>query len=142
LSLLPRQAGQLTVTARDDHGKVLSGQTVTWASSDTTVAVVSATGMVTSRNQGSATVTASAQKKSGKSKILVAQSPVASVVVTPSKITLLADSSAQRAAQPKDPSRANLSGRINSRPTTDTANATVSSTGIVIRLETRKASTA
>ena len=49
---------QLTATVTDANGKTVSGATVTWATSDATVATVSSTGLVTSVAIGTATITA------------------------------------------------------------------------------------
>jgi len=51
---------QLTAEARDGAGAVIPGVTLTWSSSDSTVATVDGTGLVTSVNNGVATVTATA----------------------------------------------------------------------------------
>jgi uncharacterized protein YjdB len=51
---------QLTATPRDATGTALSGRTVTWQSSNTTVAVVDATGMVVGMAVGTAAITATA----------------------------------------------------------------------------------
>ncbi len=52
------ETASLTATVKDQTGAVMSGQTVTWTSSDDAVATVSY-GTVTSVADGSATVTAS-----------------------------------------------------------------------------------
>src|SRR5439155_9078696 len=49
---------QLTAAPQDSAGNALSGRTVTWATSDATVASVSTTGLVTGVAVGSATITA------------------------------------------------------------------------------------
>ena len=51
---------QLTAEVRDQNGRVLVGATVTWRSSDTRVATVDASGLVTGVAVGVATITASA----------------------------------------------------------------------------------
>ena len=48
----------LTATVKDQTGAVMSGQTVTWSSSDDAVVTVSTAGLVTSVATGTATVTA------------------------------------------------------------------------------------
>src|SRR5947207_6972570 len=52
-SLTPGQTIQLTATPKDPAGNPLSGRAVTWASSDTGIARVSATGLVTAKALGS-----------------------------------------------------------------------------------------
>src|SRR5690242_7598315 len=58
-SLFLTAALQLTATARDATGNVMSGQTITWTSSSPPIATVSATGLVTAAAAGTATITAS-----------------------------------------------------------------------------------
>jgi alpha-tubulin suppressor-like RCC1 family protein len=65
LSLLVGQIQQFTATTKDASGNVLSGRTVTWASSAPGVGTVSATGLVTGVSAGSATITATSEGQSG-----------------------------------------------------------------------------
>src|SRR5207302_119598 len=51
------QTAQLTATPKDASGTPLSGRAVTWSSSDTTIARVSGSGLVTAIATGSATIT-------------------------------------------------------------------------------------
>ena len=63
---------QLTSTTRDATGNVLPGRVVTWASSNTAVATVSATGLLTCVAPGSATIMASSEGVTGAINIAVA----------------------------------------------------------------------
>jgi acid phosphatase len=65
------QTAQLTATPKQASGASLGGRVVTWSTSDSTVARVSATGLVTGRAAGSATVTATSEGKTGTSAITV-----------------------------------------------------------------------
>ena len=56
---------QLAVTITGAGGSVLSGRTVLWKSSDKNVATVSAEGVVSGIAQGTATITATSEGKSG-----------------------------------------------------------------------------
>lgn len=56
---------QLTATAVDANGATLTDRTITWTSSDTTVATVSSSGLVSALASGSATIQATAESKSG-----------------------------------------------------------------------------
>ena len=56
---------QLTAQLRDAAGSQLSGRTVTWSSSNTTIATVSNAGVVTANTPGTATITATSEGKSG-----------------------------------------------------------------------------
>jgi uncharacterized protein YjdB len=65
----------LTATVKDAQGNVMTGQSITWASNNTSVATVSAGGVVTGKVAGSATVTATCAGKSGSSAITVTAAP-------------------------------------------------------------------
>lgn len=64
-SLRANATMQLVATLRDAANNVLSGRTVTWSSSDATLATVSATGLVSGVLPGSVTITATSEGKSG-----------------------------------------------------------------------------
>lgn len=66
---------QLTATARDASGKVVSGQSVSWSSSDASVASVSTSGLVTAVAPGTAAVTARVQGVAGSAVITVTEPP-------------------------------------------------------------------
>jgi uncharacterized protein YjdB len=74
---------QLTATVRNTQGEVMTGQAVTWSSSNNTVATVSTTGVVTGVASGTATITATSGGQSGTSTITVTPVPTGSVTVTP-----------------------------------------------------------
>src|SRR3989475_8321814 len=56
---------QLTAIPRDANGVFLTGRSVTWASSNTAVATVNTTGLVTGVAEGQATITATSEGRSG-----------------------------------------------------------------------------
>ena len=62
---------QLTATLYDAQNNVLTGRTVTWTSSNTNKATVSSTGLVTARDDGNVTITASSGGKSGSTVVTV-----------------------------------------------------------------------
>jgi uncharacterized protein YjdB len=62
---------QLTATLRDAAGNVLSGRTVTWSSSNPTVAAVLPGGLVTGGIAGGATITATSEGRSGTASVTV-----------------------------------------------------------------------
>ena len=66
---------QLTATPKDSVGNTLTGRTITWSSSATSVASVSSSGLVTGVTIGSATITAATGGKSGSSAITVTAPP-------------------------------------------------------------------
>ena len=62
---------QLTARVRDQNGQTMAGATLTWASSDTSVATVSSAGLVTATGNGKATITAGAGPASGTAMVTV-----------------------------------------------------------------------
>jgi len=84
------QTTQATAVARDAANNVLTGRTVTWSSSNPTVASVSNTGLVTGLTGGTATIVATAEGQSGSAQLTVtagnpADAPQLSAI-TPSTI--------------------------------------------------------
>ena len=77
------QTAQLAAEVRDQVGRVMEGQAVTWTSGDTLVATVDSVGMVTAVGLGVATVNARAGEVSGEAVVQVMQA-AGSVVVSPS----------------------------------------------------------
>lgn len=67
---------QLTATAKDANGNVLSGRTPIWSTSDAAVATVTTAGVVTAVAVGAATITAVVEGKSGSSSITVTAATV------------------------------------------------------------------
>lgn len=63
----------LSATVRDQNGNIMSGASLSWASSNAGVASVSASGVVTAVANGSATVTVSSGSASGQASVTVAQ---------------------------------------------------------------------
>ena len=66
---------QLSAIVRDQNGQVMSGVAVAWASSDLSVATVSAVGLVTAVGNGTATVTASSGELFDSAIVTVEQRP-------------------------------------------------------------------
>jgi len=122
---------QMTATTKDAAGNVLTGRTIAWTSSNTAVATVSSTGQVTGVAQGSATITATSETKSGTSTVNVGLAPVATVTVTPATATVAEDATVTLAAATKDASGNVLTGRAIAWSSSDTAMATVSQSGVV-----------
>jgi len=122
---------QLTATPKDANGTPLSGRTVTWASSNTSVASVTGSGLVTGAAAGSATITATSEGQSGPASITVANVPVGSVSVSPPAASILVNGTVQLVATPRDANGTPLSGRAVSWSSSNTSVATVSSSGVV-----------
>ena len=125
------QTAQLTATPKDSSGNALTGRTIAWASSNTSVATVSSSGLVRGVVAGSATITATSEGKSGSSAITVTAVPVASVTVSPASATVFVSQTLQLSATPKDANGNTLTGRTITWGSSNNAVATVSSSGLV-----------
>jgi hypothetical protein len=127
----PHQA-QATATLRDSTGTPLAG-TVTWTSSNTSVASVSSAGVVTSVGAGSANIIATSGTKSGQASISVvaAPVPVASVSVALAASSVAVGGTTTETATLRDMSGNVLTNRPVTWTSSNTAIATVSSTGAV-----------
>jgi uncharacterized protein YjdB len=86
-------AQQLTATLRDASGLVLTGRTVTWASSNVLVATVNGSGLASGLVVGTATITATSEGQSGPATLTVAllPPPPAGWPNEPAGFTLLSD---------------------------------------------------
>jgi uncharacterized protein YjdB len=126
----------LSATPTDANGAAVSGQTITWSSSNSAVATVNSSGVVTGVAGGTATITASTAGKSG-SAVITVNAPVASVTISPSTVTLysfVADSTlkqAQLSVVLKDAAGNQLNGRTVTYTSSNPAVATVSASGLV-----------
>jgi hypothetical protein len=84
--LLPGGTVQLTATPRDDRSNTLSNRSVNWSSSNSGVAIVSGSGLVSATAAGSATISASIEGVSGSTAVSV-NNPVPSVAsVSPDSV--------------------------------------------------------
>jgi len=115
---------QLTASPMDRGGKPLAGRAVTWTSSNSSVATVSTTGMVTARSNGSATITAASEGATGTVTASVAQTAT-TLAVAPASATLTAIGQTQQfAVTAKD---ATNSAMANPSVTWTSSDATVAS---------------
>lgn len=80
--LNPGGSQQLTVVTKDAAGVVLTGRTVTYASSAPTVATVSSTGRVTAVALGAATITATSEGRTATAGVTVVP-PIATITIEP-----------------------------------------------------------
>ena len=127
--MLVTQTLALTPTVKDSVGSVVTDRVVTWGSSNTAVATVSTTGVVTAVAPGTADITATSETKSGTSTITVSLVPVSSVVVQPSPATITLTATAQLAAVTKDSIGGVLTGRVVTWGSSDATTVSVSSPG-------------
>jgi len=122
---------QLSATTKDSGGNILTGRAITWASSNTAVATVSGSGLVTGKAVGTATITATSEGKSATAAVTVSNVPVASVTVNPATATVLVGATTQLSATTKDSAGAVLTGRTIAWASSNAAVATVSGSGLV-----------
>ena len=80
---------QFAVTLRDAEGATLTGRSVTWASNNVGIAVVSATGLVTAISPGTVILSASSEGRVGSATVVVAARLAGAVTVTPGSSTLI-----------------------------------------------------
>src|SRR5436853_42687 len=122
---------QLTGVTKDSAGNLLTRRTVSWMTSNASVATVSAGGLVTGMAAGSATITGTSEANRGTSTITVTNVPVARVTVTPAITSLLMGATLQLTATPTDALGNPLSGRVVTWSTNTPGVATMRGTGLV-----------
>jgi len=125
------QTMQLAATPKDANGNPLSGRIISWSSSNTSVVGVNSSGLVTAVATGGATITATSEGQSGTASITVPPVPVATVAVTPASASVDEGKTVQLTATPKDAAGNPLSGRVVTWTSSNTAAATVNSSGLV-----------
>jgi uncharacterized protein YjdB len=89
-ALVVGSTAQLTAVPKDQDGNSLSSTTVNWTSSDTSVALVSDSGVVKARKAGRSNIKAKAGRTEGSAVVVVSETPLKSVAVTPHADTIKA----------------------------------------------------
>ena len=133
LSMLTGDRQQLSASAQDASGTLLSGMTVVWASDRSTVATVNG-GQVTAVSAGSATITATVDGVVGSAGVTVATVPAASVTVAPSTLALTIAQTGTLVATVRDANGNVLAGRAVTWTTNNPLVATVTQAGVVTGL--------
>ena len=87
--LIPGDSQQLTATLRDAPGNSLAGRIVVWTSSNSSVATVSTSGLVTALAGGTVVITASSEGRSGSASLSIASSATAPAVASISPAALV-----------------------------------------------------
>ena len=134
VTIFAAQTVQLSAIVTDDRGQVLPGQQVTFSSSSSQIATVSASGLVTGVSTGSVTITAVSDGATGTAVVTIAPDPVAAVDVTPASSSIIAGSTVQLVATPKNASGQPLTGRTVVWSSGSPSLASVSSSGMVTGL--------
>jgi uncharacterized protein YjdB len=130
-SVIQNGSTQLSTTVRDVNGAVVVDRVVTWSSSNSAIATVTASGLVTGVAPGSATITATSEGKSGTATVTVNPIPVATVTVAPASANLITGQSTTLVPTVKDAGGNVLTGRVVTWTSSATSVATVSSSGVV-----------
>jgi outer membrane protein OmpA-like peptidoglycan-associated protein len=121
---------ELTAAARDANDNAFPGAPFTWTSSDTAVATVSPSGLVTSVGNGTARITAASGGGGASAAITVAQT-TASVSVTPAAVTVSRrGGTVQLAAQAMDANGRPIAGKTVTWTSDAAGVATVSRAGM------------
>src|SRR5436309_775715 len=132
VSVLQGQTVQLTATPRDANGNPLTGRVITWQSSNSAIASVNGSGLVSGVAAGGpVTLTATSEGQSGTASVTVTLAPVAAVTVTPSSGTVAIGQTVQLTATPRDASGNPLTGRAISWQSSNSAIASVNGSGLV-----------
>ena len=130
-SLLPGQTVQLIAAARDASGNTITGRPATWSSTATSIATVTASGLVTAVATGTAQVTVSVEGVAATAVISVAPAPAVSVTVSPDPMSVVEGGSASVTATLRDAQGSVVTGATLSFSVADVAVAVVSATGVV-----------
>jgi uncharacterized protein YjdB len=117
---------QLTVTAKDANGTLITGRSVSWTTANSQVATVSGSGVVTATGPGSTSVTGTVDGVSGSTRVDVTLIPVANVLVTPNPLSVAVGAQSQLTAVLTDASGNTLTGRVITWTSSDNSIATVS----------------
>lgn len=119
------QVGQTTTiaaVAKSAEGSTLTGRTFTWSSSNTAVATVSPSGVVTAVSPGETSITATSEGKSADGAITVVPVPVTSVQLSATTASIVVGTTTTLTATPRAADNTALTGRT---VTWTTANATI-----------------
>ena len=132
-SMLAGTTQTLTATPKDAAGSLLTSRTVSWSSSDQSIATVSSGGLVTAVAAGSTTITATSEGKFGSAAITVS-APVATVSVMLSYNSVMAGQSLDLQVGARDAAGNSLPGRVVTLSSSDPTLAIVASNGFVSTL--------
>ncbi|MBL8982294.1 MAG: Ig-like domain-containing protein, partial [Gemmatimonadetes bacterium] len=125
---------QLVAVARDSLGNTVPG-TPNWSSSDASVATVNGAGLVSAIRAGTATITASANARSGSTVVTVTPPGVATIAMTPGSRTVDAGTTVLLQAQPLDRNGGSLSRAVTWSVSNAQVATVVTTTGNVASVE-------
>lgn len=122
---------QTTVRYYDASSSQLSGRTVTYASSNTTVASVSSSGLVTAAAPGSVTISATVDAVVGNLPLTVTLQPIFFIAITPATPSVRPGETVTLTAEPQNALGVPITGRAVSWSSANTALATITQGGVV-----------
>ena len=125
-----QETSRLTAEVRDQQSRVMSGVAVAWSSSNTGLATVNATGLVTAVANGTATITATAGQASSTATVTVAQA-LATVAVAPATDTLLTGDTLRLVAEAFDENAHRIEGAEFDWSSSDSSVARVDGSGLL-----------
>ena len=123
-------SGAFTAVVKDRWGRVITGASVTWSTSDSSVVRIRANGFAVAAGPGAATVSAVAGGKVGTSQVTIAGIPVASISVSPSSASGVIGDSASFSATALDANGNALTGRTIVWSSSDPGVVTVDAAGM------------
>ncbi len=130
------QTRQLAASPKNSTGAIIAGKSAAWSTSSPSVATVDGAGLVRGVSAGSATITATVDKKVGTSSVTVTALPVATITIAPTTLTVGVAASAPLVATLSDSLGTTLTGRTIAWSSSNAAVATVSASGLVTGVAT------
>src|SRR6185503_14474051 len=125
------QKVQASAAAIDQTGATIPSGGVTWSSSNTVVATIDSTGVITALSPGTTTITGRIDGHSGQATFTVTTVPVASVSISPANVSLNIGGTQLMSVTVRDASGNTLTGRQVTWSSSDPTKASVSPTGTV-----------
>jgi uncharacterized protein YjdB len=116
---------------RSAAGAVLSGRTITWASSAPNVATVDPNGTVIAVAPGAASISATSESRTGSATVTVTLAPVATVVLSIAQPTVIAGTSTTTSVVVRDERGIALTGRVVTYSSSASAVAVVDAAGVI-----------
>jgi trimeric autotransporter adhesin len=130
-SVIIGQTTQLTATAKDSVGDVLTGRVVTWTSQSTNIATVSPSGVVTGVAQGTDSIIATCEGITAKIVVTVNPVPASTVIISPNSTTILVGGTLQLSATVTDQNGNAISGATVTYTSNNAGVASVTTGGLV-----------
>ena len=131
-SVIVGRTTQFAASVADASGKPLLGRSVTWSTSNSTIAQVNGTGLASAVAVGGPVmIEATSEGKTGTAEVTVIPVPIASVTLTPPSANITLGQTAQLVATAKDANGNALTGRTISWASDNSAVADVDGNGLV-----------